>query len=613
MIQETSLQDLILGYCRQVGGLVEPPAYGLHEVLLPDDVARRWGIDAHQCFAFAEGKEAAAAVDETAALLLHYGHPLVETVVEEIRRRQASGLFFINDVRLEKPGMFAVIEKALGLPNAKLFPVKTAVERRCMYHYVRFNFKASLVADEKRELLLPVWMHLQGGYPVKGDDLERLAVWDAESNFKSLIQADALWLEKPPANPISEPMLRPLLERARLAARGALGDTLQTLEKRLQRLLELDRARLLQYYDDLKKDVERRLQKAEAERRPALEAKLAAIETERQAKLLDVEQKYHLRVDLELVNLAILAQPKLDLKVEIKKRTASTQRRVTWDALRHAIEPPVCDVCGLPGDTLHLCENGHLAHAACMAPQCIECKRAYCGDCSRHVLTCAVCERPLCEHSLVRCPVCQRSTCQAHANLCHAADGEPQRLPSASLQGAQNQSAMPPESSSAATTEAAGTRPAERKTAASKTTPAASKSTAAAKKTPSGPVGDYVEVYFGGGRPLVEAAVMVKKRQIAIRTWELEEDGINANCQCGDWHCKKNGLIYRPMPEAQIEQQIMFFIRELLNEYQVPEKKLRFYRVRAGEAQLDRKLTLTGKWKDAEALAVARAGFDKLK
>ena len=57
----------------------------------------------------------------------------------------------------------------------------------------------------------------------------------------------------------------------------------------------------------------------------------------------------------------------------------------------------------------------------------------------------------------------------------------------------------------------------------------------------------------------------------------------------------------------------MFFIRELLNEYQVPEKKLRFYRVRAGEAQLDRKLTLTGKWKDAEALAVARAGFDKLK
>jgi len=41
MNQDTSLQDLVLGYCQQVGALVEPPAFGVHEVLLPDEVARR--------------------------------------------------------------------------------------------------------------------------------------------------------------------------------------------------------------------------------------------------------------------------------------------------------------------------------------------------------------------------------------------------------------------------------------------------------------------------------------------------------------------------------------------------------------------------------------------
>ena len=53
MPDDTFLQDLILGYCRQVGGLVEPPAYGIHETLLPDEVAARWGVDAIQKFNFA--------------------------------------------------------------------------------------------------------------------------------------------------------------------------------------------------------------------------------------------------------------------------------------------------------------------------------------------------------------------------------------------------------------------------------------------------------------------------------------------------------------------------------------------------------------------------------
>lgn len=609
MSQDTSLQDLVLDYCRQVGGLVEPPAYGTYEVLLPDEVAARWGIEPHQRFAFAETKEAnesEAILGGNAAVLLYYGHPLVDQVVEEIRCRVANGLFFINDVRLEKPGLFALIEKSLSLPNAKLFVVPAAVERRRMYHYVRFNFKASLVADEKRELLLPVWMHLQGGYLVRGNELASTVVWDTENQFKFLDPAEPLWLPGAAANPLPNVVLRPLLERARLAARGALGDTLQTLEKRLRRLLELDRARLQQYYDDLKKDVERRLQKAEADRRSVLEAKLAAVETERQAKLLDVEQKYRLRVDLELVNLAVIAQPKLDLNVEIRKRTATTQRRLVWDPLQHTVEFPVCDVCGLPGDALYLCENGHLAHADCMAPQCVECKRSYCRLCSEKVQVCVVCDRPICEHSLAHCPVCQRVTCHEHLNLCHAAAGEPQRLQAASKEPQTIPDLL--SGKPAAKAEATGERSASRKQSTSKTAKASP-----AKQAPAGPVGDYIDVYFGAAKALVSASVMVKKREIAVRSWELDDDGINVHCQCANWRCREDGLVYRPAPDVQVEAQIMRFIRELMTEYHVPERKLHFYRVRAGEAQDERKLILMGKWKDASFLEAARAGFDKLR
>jgi len=53
MTQNISLEELVLGYCRQVDGLVEPPAYGAYEVLLPDEVAARWGVAPLQHFAFA--------------------------------------------------------------------------------------------------------------------------------------------------------------------------------------------------------------------------------------------------------------------------------------------------------------------------------------------------------------------------------------------------------------------------------------------------------------------------------------------------------------------------------------------------------------------------------
>ena len=52
MTQNTSLSELVLGYFRQVGALVEPPAYGAYEVLLPDEAAARWGISSHQKFVF---------------------------------------------------------------------------------------------------------------------------------------------------------------------------------------------------------------------------------------------------------------------------------------------------------------------------------------------------------------------------------------------------------------------------------------------------------------------------------------------------------------------------------------------------------------------------------
>ena len=49
----SDLADFVLDAFRQAGGIVEPPAYGVYEVLLSEEVARRWEVPAYRRLAFA--------------------------------------------------------------------------------------------------------------------------------------------------------------------------------------------------------------------------------------------------------------------------------------------------------------------------------------------------------------------------------------------------------------------------------------------------------------------------------------------------------------------------------------------------------------------------------
>ena len=602
MVQDSiSLDELVLGYFRQIGALVEPPAYGVYEVLLPDKAAARWGISSHQKLVFD------AAHQQAGVTFLHYGHALIETIAEELRGQSANGQFFINNVRPDKPGLRSEIEKAFSLPNAKIFFIPVEKEKIRHHHYVRFNFKVSLVADEKRELVLPVWMDLQNGYPVDGAEIERLGILDAENQFLPVPSAPAFWNDE---SALSPKTLSALLERARQAVPHELGETLANLQKRLARFLELDRARLNNYYAGLLKDAQKRLQKADKERRAALETKIEVIKSERQSKLLDVEQKYHLRIQLELVNLAIIAMPKLDLTVEIRKRTSTVKRTVTWNPLLHTIEPLLCDVCQRGGMMLHQCENGHLVHAECLAPQCVECKRTYCQTCAKEVTECAVCARPVCVHSLMRCKECQRVTCAEHAGECHALNGEPRKIVGGErkVEEAESSAVKKDASTKDSSTRALSTLQNVGKKSRQKEIrkPVPPKFVAPPK-----PLADYVEVYSDPAEGTISAHMIRRHSELAVRWWAMTDQGISVNCQCEKlWNCKERGLVYYPWDD--LEAQMNDLLTRFREEYSLPDKKTRYFHIRVGKPFEEKKLKIPSSWRDEAQLEKARKGFDEL-
>jgi hypothetical protein len=599
-VEYFDLARFVLGYLEHEGGVVAPPAYGVHEALLPDELAAQLGVDSYLRLAF----DVAAGAE---ALRLSVNHPLVEGIAEQVAQQPGHAQVAINHVRLEKPGLYDLAAKTLTFANARLSAQRNAAERAALHHYLRFNFKATLLSDEKQEQIVSVVLDVQAGHAVHDPEhLARLASSETETAFAALPLARPRW--RGAGDALAPATVEALLLRAQATAEVELQARLAAQQARNQRFLQLDEARLADYYDALERDLQRRLARADAgegERRSGIEAKIQALHSERSAKLADVQARYSLRVELELINLLLTVQPKLLLPVEIGNRRASVTRMAVWDPLLRRLEPLVCDVCGEPGEGLHLCTGGHLAHRACLAPQCVECNREYCQLCADQVLACVVCGRPVCRTSSRLCPDCGRVTCSEHQKLCHAADGQPVSLiamqapapakaPVAPLPQPQSKSTAKPKPPAKPTRPAAKSGP-----------PAPARGAPAIKAI-------KINVEIQEDIPRIVAFVMRSTNKVlAIRTIELTPEGIDIQCECEKSPCPAHGYLHRPAGPAGIQEQVKSFLVKLQQEYFLPAKRVQYFYMLGQQVTERPTLVLPPAWRDAQTLAEAEQGFEK--
>lgn len=589
-----NLARFVLDYLEHEGSVVAEPAYGVHEVLLPDELAEQLRVEPFLQLAF----DADAAPE---ALHLSVNHPLVEQIAAQLEQVPGNALVYINHVRLEKKGLFDAAAKALSFANARLSAKRDAVEQTALHHYLRCNFKVTFLSDEKQEQIVSVVLDVQGGYAVRSPEhLQRLVSYEVEPAFPHLTVAPPRW---PGAgDPLSPATWQALMPRAQAAVEAAVADRLKTLQARAQRFLELDVARLEDYYASLEQDLRQRLARtdaADAERRSNLEAKIEALRAERSAKLAEVQARHQLRVEMELINVLVVAQPKVLLPVEISNRRVAITRTAVWDPLLHRVEPLVCDACGEPGEGLHLCTGGHLAHRSCLAPQCVDCNRVYCRLCADQVLACAVCSRPVCRSSSRTCPTCGRVTCAEHQGLCHAADGQPVVLPKPEVVPPPKPAAPPPPPSPAPVVKA-------------KAKPAKPPSTPVPPQPTAGVSAVRLNVEIHEDKPLIVAFVMRStNRVLATRSFELTPEGIGVACRCEKPFCPAHGYLHRPAGPEKIWEQMQSFLAELRQEYRLPTKRTHYFYIYGEQVTERPAFVLPAVWRDPQRLAEAQHSFDR--
>lgn len=611
------LSRFVLGYLTAQGSIVAPAEYGVHEALLPDALAARLGVDSYLNLRFDTEDD-----PDDDSLRLSVNHPLVDRLAENLQKVEANSEVFINHLRLDKKGLLEQAESNIGIANARISPKKGAMEQKALHHYLRFNFKVTFVSDEKQESLASVVMDAQNGYAITDPaHLQRLYATETTPGHPHLSIAAPRWLGAEEIG--SAATYQALLERAQTALTEQLSGRVQTMQNRIQRFLELDQARIEEYYDALESDLRRRLERTEeggADRRKSATDKLTAVQGERAAKLADIRARYQLRLEVEPINVQRIVQPKVILPVEIGDRRLTVTRHVVWDPLLHEVEPLVCDVCGQPGEQLHLCTGGHLAHEGCLAPQCIDCKREYCLLCQEKVQSCVVCGEPVCQPSLITCPECKRGTCREHQNLCHAADGEPAVL----AQSKQGEVAVAPE---APAQQPGNSSPSQRSATQDAKTGTASRSSSTAGRqkkpqpkppAPKGSVAQTVavrlDVVLSAFEPMVAVRAMrTARRTYATRSIELRPNGILVTCECEKEKCPADGWLHRPADSQTLPVQIEQMIERVRLEYNVPQSKVSYYILYGSDTRPARGFKLPSVWQNEERLVIARDGFDREK
>jgi hypothetical protein len=244
------------------------------------------------------------------------------------------------------------------------------VERQT-FHYLLGFFRYTALSDEKREGLISLLvssLNLTAGAP--GERLVEIMGGLQESVFDQE----------------TKPEITKLFPAACSAASAAVAEELDLFIKSLDKRLNRDIKRVFEYYETIKfetqKTIEKRIRSGEQSAEKQRE-KVEAIETEKRWKVQDLISKYALNVRIEPVAAIVIATHSPVYWVEIKRRLSSRRFPITYNPMLKKWDPLPCESCFYPRGGYSICDDQlHIVCSACFK-KCPQCGKPFCSACHK--------------------------------------------------------------------------------------------------------------------------------------------------------------------------------------------------------------------------------------
>lgn len=285
---------------------------------------------------------------------------------------QGRQLRFVAGVELPPLGYAErALERGVELQNA-VFRLQNV--ERAWTRYLILIFRYTAVSDEKREGLVKLGFNLLNGGAIDYFAGQLLsATLDSEVAEAAVKPALANLPEDWRPEKLNKVVERALPPRVR----AQLGQFLTGMQRRLDR--DLDRVH--DYFSGLRTESFRKLKRGKTDSARE-QLRLDAAEREYQSKVVDLKQKYDLKLNIELSQTLEFICPVQRVTIVIKRRKGERKLSLDWNPLARALDPPPCEWSFAAEGPRVVCDDAlHLVVPAGHAP-CAQCGKEYCRACS---------------------------------------------------------------------------------------------------------------------------------------------------------------------------------------------------------------------------------------
>ena len=247
------------------------------------------------------------------------------------------------------------MRRSLQVPSG--VEVRSAPPRAYHFSTALFWFQATFISDEKVQDIFSVGIDRYYG---------RLAR-TLEDTLRSAALSEARSYPYPDAPRLP---LKRAYQLARDEATHAVTVTAHSHLTDLQQYLQRETHRITGYFTDLRSELTDRQARtaAKGEDAPQFDLQRQALDREEQTQLTDLRHKLALRVQIRLLNVLHVIQPKLRIRVQlIPSQGISGEIEVVFDPALQKVEATVCPDCARPTLALALKRSGQVVCPACAA------------------------------------------------------------------------------------------------------------------------------------------------------------------------------------------------------------------------------------------------------
>ncbi|HAW49385.1 TPA: hypothetical protein DCX16_00305 [bacterium] len=261
------------------------------------------------------------------------------------------------------------INERIGFRNATFRLEKTEI---IGFSYLLVFFKYVAISDEKNEGILPFLLNCM--------NLSSIAFEDYPIELLEN-------LEQGQGQEASKDLLINAIQSAHTSAAHIIPERLKDFKNSLERRLNRDIKRIYEYYENLKIEVEKAIERkgSTEEDVEKLRNKLDIIESDKRLKIQDLIAQYSLSIHIEplaAINISVSAPI---FWINIKRRLSERLFPSSYNPILKQFDPLPCEFCFNPYDSYYVCDdNCHIICGRCFKP-CPSCGKQYCRACHKGI------------------------------------------------------------------------------------------------------------------------------------------------------------------------------------------------------------------------------------